>query len=70
LSREQIQRQLSNAEKWIEAALVLDREPVETRYLLAQVYLSERRFEAALAQARQCQTDPPYPLSLGCSMPA
>ena len=60
-----IQRQPSNAEKWIEAALVLDREPVETRYLLAQVYLSERRFEAALEQARLCQTDPPYPLSLG-----
>ena len=60
-----IQRQPSNAEKWIEAALVLDREPVETRYLLAQVYLSDRRFEAALEQARQCQTDPPYPLSLG-----
>jgi serine/threonine-protein kinase len=60
-----IQRQPSNAEKWIEAALVLHREPVETRYLLAQVYLSDRRFEAALEQARQCQTDPPYPLSLG-----
>jgi serine/threonine-protein kinase len=60
-----IQRQPSNAEKWIEAALVLDREPLETRYLLAQVYLSDRRFEAALEQARQCQTDPPYPLSLG-----
>ena len=60
-----IQRQPSNAEKWIEAALVLDREPVETRYLLAQVYLSERRFEAALEQARECQTDPPDPLSFG-----
>jgi len=60
-----IQRQPSNAEKWIQAALVLDREPLETRYLLAQVYLSEGRFEAALEQARQCQTDPPYPLSLG-----
>ena len=60
-----IQRQLSNAEKWIEAALVLDREPVETRYLLGQVYLSEHRFEAAMEQALQCQTAPPYPLCLG-----
>ena len=60
-----IQRQPSNAETWMEAALVLDREPVETRYLLAQVYLSEHRFEAALNQAQQCQTTPPYPLSMG-----
>jgi adenylate cyclase len=60
-----LQRQPWNAEKWIEAALVLDREPVETRFLLAQVYLSEGRFEAALEQARLCQTKPPYPLSLG-----
>jgi adenylate cyclase len=60
-----LQRQPLKAEKWIEAALVLDREPVETRYLLAQVYLSEGRFEAALEQARQCQTDPSDPLILG-----
>ena len=60
-----IKRRPSNAEKWIRAALVLDREPLETRCLLAQVYLVEGRFEAALEQARQCQTDPPDPLSLG-----
>jgi tetratricopeptide (TPR) repeat protein len=60
-----ILRRLPNAEKWIEAALALDREPRQTHYLLAQVYLSERRFEAALEQARLCQTDPPDPLSLG-----
>jgi adenylate cyclase len=60
-----ILRRVPNAEKWIEAALALDREPRQTRYLLAQVYLSERRFEAALEQARLCQTDPPDPLSLG-----
>jgi len=60
-----LQRRPSNAEKWIEAALLLDREPVETRCLLALVYMSEGRFEAALEQARQCQTDPPDPLSLG-----
>ena len=60
-----LQRQPLKAEKWIEAALVLDREPLETRYLLAQIYLCERRFEEALEQARQCQTGPPDPLSLG-----
>ncbi len=60
-----ILRRQPNAEKWIQAALALDREPGETRYLLAQVYLSELRFEAALEQARLCQTDPPDPLSLG-----
>jgi serine/threonine-protein kinase len=60
-----IQRQPSKADKWMEAALVLDREPGETRYLLAQVYLSERRFEAALKQAQQCQTNPQDPLRLG-----
>lgn len=60
-----LQRQPSNAERWLQAALVLDRDTMETRYLLAQVYLSEGRFEAALEQARQCQTDPPDPLRLG-----
>jgi adenylate cyclase len=60
-----ILRRLPNAEKWIEAALTLDREPAQTRYLLGQVYLREHRFEAALEQARLCQTDPPDPLSLG-----
>ena len=59
------QRRPSDAEKWLQAALLLDREPLQTRYLLAQVYLSDSRNAAALEQARQCQTDPPDPLGLG-----
>jgi serine/threonine-protein kinase len=57
-----LQRRPADAEKWLEAALVLDREPSESHYLLARIYLSQGRFPAALEQAQQCQTDP---LSLG-----
>ena len=60
-----LQRRTFDAEKWLQAALVLDREPTETRYLLAQVCLSEGRFTEALEHARLSQTDPPNPLSLG-----
>jgi adenylate cyclase len=58
-------RRPANAEKWLQTALALDREPAETHYLLAHVYLSQGRFTAAMEQARQCQTDPPDPLGLG-----
>jgi serine/threonine-protein kinase len=51
-------RRPASAEHWLQAALVLDREPAETRYLLAHVYMSQRRFAAALELAEQCQTDP------------
>jgi len=47
-----------------QAASVLDREPAETHYLLAHVYMSQRRFAAALEQAEQSQTEPPDPLGL------
>jgi adenylate cyclase len=60
-----LQRRPSDAEKLLEAALVLDREPSQTRYMLARVYLSECRFAEALEQARLCQVEPPDPLSLG-----
>ncbi|HZS55571.1 MAG TPA: hypothetical protein VFA65_14315, partial [Bryobacteraceae bacterium] len=52
----------SNAEKWLQAALLLDREPSQTHYLLARLYMSESRLGPALEQARQCQTEPPDPL--------
>jgi tetratricopeptide (TPR) repeat protein len=57
-------RRFARAEQWLQAALVLDREPTETRYLLAQLYMSQRRFAAAFEQAELCQTDPPDPLGL------
>lgn len=60
-----LQRRPSDAEKWLQAALVLDRESLHTHYLLANVYLSEGRFETALDHARQCQTNPPNPLGAG-----
>jgi serine/threonine-protein kinase len=60
-----LQGQRSDAEKWLQAALVLDREPMQTRYLLAQIYLSEKRYTSALEQAWLCQTNPPDPLGLG-----
>jgi serine/threonine-protein kinase len=59
-----IARRFASAEQWLQAALVLDREPAETRYLLAHVYMSQRRFAAALEQAERCQTDPPDPVGL------
>jgi serine/threonine-protein kinase len=57
-------RRFATAEQWLQAALVLDREPTETRYMLANLYMSQRRFAAALEQAELCQTDPPHPLGL------
>jgi adenylate cyclase len=57
-------RRPTSAEKWLQAALVLDREPLETRYLLAHVYMSLSLFPAALEQAQRCQVDPPDPLGL------
>jgi serine/threonine-protein kinase len=59
-----VAHQFASAEQWLQAALVLDREPVETHYTLAHVYLSQRRFNAALENAKLCQTDPPDPLGL------
>jgi serine/threonine-protein kinase len=57
-------RRFARAEQWLQAALVLDREPAETHYMLANLYMSQRRFAAALEQAERCQTDPPDPLGL------
>jgi TolB-like protein/Tfp pilus assembly protein PilF len=57
-------RRPTSAEKWLQAALVLDREPLETHYLLAHVYMSQSLFPAALEQAQRCQVDPPDPLGL------
>jgi serine/threonine-protein kinase len=59
-----LQRRPSDAEKLLEAALVLDRELSQTRYMLACVYLSGGRFAEALEQARLCQVEPPDPLNL------
>ncbi len=60
-------RQPVAAEKWLQAALLLDREPaqVQTHYLLARVYLSQFRYDDALQHARKCQTETPDPLCLG-----
>jgi serine/threonine-protein kinase len=57
-------RRFARAEQWLQAALVLDREMTETHYLLAHVYISQRRFAAALEQAEHGQTDPPDPVGL------
>ena len=51
-------RRFASAEQWLQAALVLDRDPPETHYWLAHVYMSQRRFAAALEQAQRCQTIP------------
>jgi serine/threonine-protein kinase len=60
-----LERRPHTAEKWLQAALSLDREPMETRFMLAHVYLSDGRLTPALEQARLCQSDPPDPLALG-----
>jgi tetratricopeptide (TPR) repeat protein len=57
-------RRFASAEHWLQAALVLDREPAETHSMLAQLYMSQRRFGAALELAELCQTDPPDPVGL------
>jgi serine/threonine-protein kinase len=57
-------RRFDRAEQWLQAALVLARDLPETHYRLAHVYMSQRRFAAALEQAQRCQTDPPNPFGL------
>ena len=57
-------RRFASAEQWLQAALELDREPLQTQYILARVYMSQRRFAAALEQAERCQIDPPNSLGL------
>ena len=59
------QRQFSNAEKWMRSALDMHVEPLQTRYMLAQVLLAQRRFAPAMEQARLCQVDPPNAVTLG-----
>jgi serine/threonine-protein kinase len=57
-------RRFDRAEQWLQAALVLDPDLPETRYWLAHVYMSQRRFADALEEAQRCQTDPPNPFGL------
>src|SRR5215469_3347836 len=45
-------RRFASAEQWLQAALVLDRDLAETHYWLAHVYMSQRRFVAALEEAQ------------------
>ncbi len=52
------------AEKWFDAAIALEPESVESHYLLARLHLQQRRHEAALAEALNCQRDPPAPFAL------
>lgn len=59
------QRQFSNAQKWIQNALEMHAEPLQTRYLLGRVLLAEGRYEPALEQARLCHNDTPDPLAMG-----
>lgn len=60
-----LQRRHASAEKWLEAALEMHSEPVQTRYMLGLVLLAQRRFNDALGQAQRAQTDPPDPFTLG-----
>jgi serine/threonine-protein kinase len=57
-------RRFARAEEWLQAALVVDSEPAETYCMLAQLYMSQRRFGAALEQAERCQTNPPDAVGL------
>jgi tetratricopeptide (TPR) repeat protein len=59
-----LQGRASEAEKWLEAAVALEPDSVESHYLLARLHLQQRRYEAALVEALNCQKDPPAPLAL------
>ena len=52
------------AGRWLEAAVALEPDSVESHYILARLHLRQRRYEAALAEALDCQKDPPAPLAL------
>ena len=60
-----LERRFAGAEKWLQAALALDPHSAQTRYLLVQVYLGQRRYADALEQARSFDADPPDAFSLG-----
>jgi len=45
------------AQKWLEAAIALDPDSKESHYLLARLHLRESRYDEALKEAQQCQTN-------------
>jgi tetratricopeptide (TPR) repeat protein len=60
-----LQGRAKDAEKWLEAAIALEPDSVESHYMLARLHLQQRRYRAALTEARSCQRDTPAPLALG-----
>jgi len=60
-----LQGSANEAERWLEAAIALEPDSTESHYLMARLHLQQRRYEAALNEARQCQNDPSSALALG-----
>ena len=52
------------AEKWIQAAVALQPDSMESHHLLARLHLQQRRYDAALNEALKCQTEPPEALAV------
>ena len=59
-----LQGHAKEAGKWVEAAIALEPDSVESHYFMARLHLQQRRYEAALAEAVNCQKDLPAPLAL------
>ena len=57
-------RQYQSAERWLRAAIVLDSNSVETRYVLGSLFLCQGRLQDAWDQALHCQKRPPDPHAL------
>jgi adenylate cyclase len=58
------QGRATEAEKWLEAAIALKPDSMESHYSLAKLRLQQRRYDAALREALECQRDPQDALAL------
>jgi len=60
-----LQGRSNEAERWLEAAIALEPDSMESHYLLASLRLQQRRYDAALSEALECQKEPSGALGLG-----
>jgi Flp pilus assembly protein TadD len=60
-----LQGRANEAERWLEAAIALEPDSSESHYLLVRLHLQQRRYEAALNEARKCEKDPSNAVGLG-----
>jgi tetratricopeptide (TPR) repeat protein len=60
-----LQGRAEEAERWLEAAIALEPDSMESHYLLARLHLQQGRYDAALNETLNSREDPPDALGLG-----